>query len=111
MIIRIFIALLALNMVAFVVRAEAADRVHDGMTNTVSAVELYEQQKRAAGNYDESDDNDNIEAFSEIGSRLLTLSLYRSDDNSRRYASQPAQPDHGIALMDEGACLNLKWNF
>jgi hypothetical protein len=109
MIIRIFVALLALNLVAFVVRAEAAEREPDGMSKTVSVVEIYEQQKRAAGDYDSDDDD--LDAVSEIGSRLLTLSLYHSPDSGKRYASQPAQSDHGIALLDEGACLNLKWNF
>jgi basic membrane lipoprotein Med (substrate-binding protein (PBP1-ABC) superfamily) len=109
MIIRIFIALLALNLVAFVVRAEAAERMHDGMSKNMTAVELYEQQKRAAVDYDDEDEN--VEAFSQIGSRLLTLTLFQSKDDVKRYASQPAQADHGIALIDEGACLNLKWNF
>ncbi|HTN33858.1 MAG TPA: hypothetical protein VL091_07630 [Marinobacter sp.] len=108
MIIRIFIALLALNLVAFVVRAEAAEHGYDGMSKTVSVVDLYEQQKRAAGDYDEDDD---IEAFSEIGSRLLSLTFSQSKDHGKRYASQSARADHGIALLDEGACLNLKWNF
>ncbi len=45
-----------------------------------------------------------------MGSRLLTLSLTRSD-TSRRYAYETIRADHGFSLIDEGACLNLKWTF
>lgn len=107
MIIRIFVALLALNLVAFVVRAEAAERVFDDIDGTVTTEDIYELQERMSGDFDE----DSAEAFSELGSRLLTLTLTRSDEGGKRYASEPAQPDHGIALLNEGACLNLKWNF
>ncbi|WP_322002627.1 hypothetical protein [Marinobacter alexandrii] len=107
MIIRIFVALLALNLVAFVVRAEAAERVFDEFGETVTVEDVYELQERMSGDFDDGP----VEAVSEIGSRLLTLTLTRSDDGSKRYASEPAQPDHGIALLNEGACLNLKWNF
>ncbi len=107
MIIRIFVALLALNLVAFVVRAEAAERVFDDLGETYTTEEIYELQERMSGDFE----NGSVEAFSELGSRLLTLTLSRTDDNGKRYASEPAQPDHGIALLNEGACLNLKWNF
>ncbi len=106
MIIRIFVALLALNLVAFVVRAEAAERVFDDLGETYTTEEIYELQERMSGDFE----NGSVEAFSELGSRLLTLTLSRTDDG-KRYASEPAQPDHGIALLNEGACLNLKWNF
>ena len=107
MIIRIFVALLALNLVAFVVRAEAAERPFDDVGETMSAQEIYELQERMSGDFEE----DSSEAFTEIGSRLLSLSLSRSRSGGKHYASEPAQPDHGIALLVEGACLNLKWNF
>ncbi|MCM0611150.1 hypothetical protein KFJ24_01530 [Marinobacter sediminum] len=107
MIIRIFVALLALNMVAFVVRAEAAERVFSGMGDTITTEDLYELQERMSGDFDQ----DSSDAFSAIGSRLLTLTFSRSRKDGKQYASEPAQPDHGIALLNEGACLNLKWNF
>ena len=107
MIIRIFVALLALNLVAFVVRAEAGERVFDEMGENVTTEDVYELQEQMSGDFDE----DSVEAFSELGSRLLTLTLSRSGDEGKRYASEPARPDHGIALLNEGACLNLKWNF
>ncbi|MEQ9545957.1 MAG: hypothetical protein RIK85_08110 [Marinobacter sp.] len=100
MIIRIFVALLALNMVAFVVRAEAEERV--------VAENVYELQERMAGDFERDDSKD---ALAEIGSRLLSLSLYRSESGGKRYASDRARADHGVALLEEGAALNLKWNF
>ncbi|MDX1598864.1 hypothetical protein [uncultured Marinobacter sp.] len=100
MIIRIFVTLLALNMVAFVVRAEAEERV--------VAEDVYELQERMAGDFERDDSED---ALAEIGSRLLSLSLYRSESGKKRYASDRARADHGVALLEEGAALNLKWNF
>ncbi|RBP33837.1 hypothetical protein DET50_101180 [Marinobacter pelagius] len=108
MIIRIFVALLALNLVAFVVRADAAERPFSEDPEPVNTVqELYQIQERIVGNFED----DSSEAITEIGSRLLSLSLTRSRSDDKHYASDPAQADHGIALLNEGACLNLKWNF
>lgn len=107
MIIRIFVALLALNFVAFVVRAEASGRVFDEMENTSTSEEIFQMQERVSGNFEE----DSSEVFTEVGSRLLSLTLTRSKRSGKQYASDPAEADHGIALLPEGACLNLKWNF
>ncbi|GGE68060.1 hypothetical protein GCM10011533_20520 [Streptosporangium jomthongense] len=108
MIIRIFVALLVLNVAAFVVRAEASERAFDNAASETMTVEgIYELQQRMSGDFEEDD----ADAFAEIGSRLLSLSLVRSRNTGKHYASQPAQADHGIALLNEGACLNLKWNF
>ncbi|SFN33918.1 hypothetical protein [Marinobacter pelagius] len=108
MIIRIFVALLVLNLVAFVVRADAAERPFGEEPEPVNTVqEIYQVQERTVGNFEE----DSSEAFTEIGSRLLSLTFTRSRSDGKQYASDPAQADHGIALLNEGACLNLKWNF
>jgi hypothetical protein len=32
-------------------------------------------------------------------------------DTPRRYAYETMRADHGFSLIDEGACLNLKWTF
>ncbi|MDO6441125.1 hypothetical protein [Marinobacter sp. 2_MG-2023] len=106
MIIRIFITLLVLNVAAFVVRAEAAGHGFDELSEIMTTEDVYELQQRMSGDYD-----DDADAVAEIGSRLLSLSLVRSESTGKQYASQPAQADHGIALLNEGACLNLKWNF
>ena len=106
MIIRIFVALFVLNVAAFVVRAEAAGPVFDELSEIMTTEDVYELQQRMSGDFDEEAD-----AFAEIGSRLLSLSLVRAASTGKQYASQRAQPDHGIALLNEGACLNLKWNF
>ncbi|MFL1467288.1 hypothetical protein ACQUWM_06075 [Marinobacter sp. DUT-3] len=105
MIIRIFVTLLALNMIAFVVRAEADERV---IADENVAEDVYELQERMAGDFERDDTED---ALTEIGSRLLSLSLYRSGSSGKRYASDRARADHGVALLEEGAALNLKWNF
>ncbi|MFO7528485.1 MAG: hypothetical protein R6W86_06735 [Marinobacter sp.] len=108
MIIRIFVALLILNLVAFVVRADAAERPFGEDPEPLNAVqEIYQIQERMVGNFED----DTSEAFTEIGSRLLSLTFTRSRSDGRQYASDPAQADHGIALLNEGACLNLRWNF
>ena len=107
MIIRIFVALLALNLVAFVVRAEASERVFEQVESTTTSEQIFEMQERVSGDYEE----DSSEAFTEIGSRLLSLSLTRSKRFGKQYGSDPAKADHGISLLNEGACLNLKWDF
>ncbi|PXX90220.1 hypothetical protein DIT71_11995 [Marinobacter vulgaris] len=104
MIIRIFVALLALNMIAFVVRAEAGERV---FADEMPAEDIYQLQDQMSGDF-ESDD---VDMYANLGSRLLSLGFSGSDTRSRSYASDPARADHGIALLEEGACLNLKWNF
>lgn len=107
MIIRIFVALLALNVAVFVVRAEASEHAFSEPREITTTEDVYELQHRMSGNYEE----DHSEAFTEIGSRLLSLSMVRSASTGKHYASQPAQADHGIGLLNEGASVNLKWNF
>ncbi|WP_417545825.1 hypothetical protein [Marinobacter sp.] len=106
MIIRIFVALLVLNITVFVVRAEASERMFNEPSEIMTTEDIYELQQRMAGDF-----NDEADAYTEIGSRLLSLSLVRTENTGKQYASSPARADHGIALLNEGACLNLKWNF
>ncbi len=49
MIIRIFVALLALNMIAFVVRAEASERV---FADEVPAENVYQLQEEMSGDFE-----------------------------------------------------------
>lgn len=117
MIIRLFLILLALNLAAFAVRAEAAgpmlsepmlsERMMAERDGMMSAEEIYEFQEWMSGEAGE----DRSDALAAIGSRLLSLSFSRPDRSKKGYASDPAQPDHGVALLNEGACLNLRWNF
>lgn len=112
MIIRLFAILLALNFVAFVVRAEAAepvlsDRMMAERDDRVSADEIYQLQEWMSGDYQE----DHTDAVAAIGSRLLSLSFSEHQSSQQTYASDRAQTDHGIALLNEGACLNLRWKF
>jgi hypothetical protein len=104
MIIRIFVGLFALNMLAFVVRAEASERV---FADEVSTQDVYQLQGEMSGDFDRQPSD----MYAAVGSRLLSLSLSGSDARTSSYASESAKPDHGIAVIEDGACLNLKWNF
>jgi len=68
MIIRIFVALLALNMIAFVVRAEASERV---FADEVPAENVYQLQEEMSGDFEREESD----MYATIGSRLLSLSL------------------------------------
>lgn len=105
MIIRIFLVLLALNLVAFVVRAEAAER--PAIAAELYPDELTELQDRMSGDFDATEEED---ALTTLGSRLLSWRFSRKDEG-RYYAYESARPDHGLALIENGACLNLRWNF
>lgn len=107
MVIRIFIALLVLNFAAFVVRAEASEHLFDSSSENMTIDEVYKLQQMSG----DSDNETGPDAISEIGSRLLSLSLVRSSNTGKHYASYPAQADHGVGLLNDGARLNLKWNF
>jgi hypothetical protein len=109
MIIRIFIALLVLNMLAFVVRAEAGERVFADrvFADEVPTQDVYRLQEEMSGDFE----REQSDMYAAVGTRLLSLGLSGSDARVRHYASDPAKPDHGVALLEEGACLNFKWNF
>lgn len=104
MIIRIFVTLLALNMVAFVVRAEAGER--EAFQYDISPDTVYELQEQMSGDFE----RDETDALTEIGSRLLSWSFSHHDDK-KSYASEAIRPDHSVALLERGACLNFKWDF
>ena len=109
MIIRLFIALFILNTLAFVVRAEASERVFD---DSLSVQDVHRLQEEMSGDFDRT--NTEVDIVASLGTRLLSLSLSDSDrgkTGKRSYASQQIQPDHGVALLNEGASLNLKWIF
>lgn len=112
MVIRLFLVLLALNLLAFAVHANAAeplldDRMMAERDGRMSPEEMAELQEWMSG---ESDD-ERTEAVAAIGSRLLSLTLSNDQRRGRSYASDPAEPDHGIGLLNEGASLNLRWKF
>ncbi|HCW91112.1 MAG TPA: hypothetical protein DHU56_13820 [Marinobacter sp.] len=109
MIIRLFLVLLALNLLTLVVRAEAAD-LYGEPEETVRAEDVYElPEQQISGEYDSDQPG---EALTAIGSRLLTLGFMRKRYEGKHYGSDPAYADHGVALLEDGgACLNLRWNF
>lgn len=106
MIIRLFLLLLALNLVAFVVRAEAQER--PAIAAELYPDELTELQDRMSGDFGDTEESD---ALTTLGSRLLSWRFSRRSGDGRQYAYETAQADHGIALIENGACLNLRWNF
>lgn len=105
MIVRLFVALLILNTVAFVVRAEAGER--EVLPREIHSGQPSEIQHRMSGDfvYDSED------ALVDLGSRLLSWRISAASDATRHYASDAAQPDHSVALINEGAALNLRWTF
>ncbi|WP_328187076.1 hypothetical protein [Marinobacter sp. OP 3.4] len=105
MIIRIFVALLILNTVAFVVRAEAGER--ETLPDEVYSGEPAQVQDRMSGDFVYDDED----ALMDLGSRLLSWQLSSQPGSSRRYASDPVRADHSVALIREGAALNLRWKF
>ena len=106
MIIRIFLALLILNTLAFVVRAEAGER--ETLPNEIYLGDPSEMQDRMSGDFTYDDED----ALMDLGSRLLSWRLSNATDrDGRRYAYKSAQADHSIALINEGAALNLRWRF
>ncbi|WP_336367151.1 hypothetical protein [Marinobacter sp. C2H3] len=108
MVFRLFLILLTLNLLAMAFRADAADLDVEGSLEALDTVEqLHQMQRRVSGEFDEDDTS----AAAELGSRLLSLTLFRSHDRSKRYAYESTQADHGIALLENGACLRLRWKF
>lgn len=106
MIIRLFIALLILNTVAFVVRAEAGER--ETLPTELYSGNPSEIQDRMSGDFVYDDED----ALMDLGTRLLSWRLSSSARQpERRWASDSARADHSIALINEGAALNLSWNF
>ncbi|MGM0571744.1 hypothetical protein [Marinobacter sp.] len=106
MILRLFVALLILNTVAFVVRAEAGER--EALPTEIYTGDPSEIQDRMSGDFI----YDNEDALLDLGSRLLSWRLSTSaTTHGRRYASDSARPDHSVALINEGAALNLRWTF
>ena len=116
MILRLFFTLLIINIAIFAAGADAAEQIGNIDRGTVkepvTMADVEQLQAAMAGrNYATIDQTeDNADILAEVGSRLLTLSLTRRD-TSRRYAYETIRADHGLALIDEGACLNLKWTF
>lgn len=66
MIIRIFIALLVLNLVAFVVRAEASGRLSEDVATASTSAQIVEVQERVSGYFGD----DSFEALTDIGARF-----------------------------------------
>lgn len=104
MVVRLFLILLFLNAVAFVAKADANDNLPVELQSDPS---LHNLQEAMSGKFD----RDERDSLTELGSRLLRWRFSDNNDDGKHYASEQMQPNHGIALINEGACLNLKWDF
>ncbi|MGP4843600.1 hypothetical protein ACTXGQ_05660 [Marinobacter sp. 1Y8] len=105
MVVRIFLILLALNSIAFVVRADAAEHIEIRSTEDTS--DLYTLQNAMSGDFEQ----DTADTLADVGSRLLRWQLTEDPGDKKRYAYETVRADHGVALIEDGACLNLKWDF
>ncbi|SFR74708.1 hypothetical protein SAMN05216203_2722 [Marinobacter daqiaonensis] len=106
MIIRLFIALLVLNTLAFVVRAEAGER--EALPNQIYQGSSAEIQDRMSGDFV----YDGQDALMDLGSMFLSWRLSGEPGRSgRHYASESVHAEHSIALINDGAALNLQWKF
>lgn len=105
MVIRIFLILLALNSIAFVVRADAAEHIEIRTSEETS--DLYTLQNAMSGDFEQ----DTADTLADVGSRLLRWQLSSNPEDKKHYASETVRADHGVALIEDGACLNLKWDF
>jgi hypothetical protein len=116
MILRLFFTLLIINIAIFAASVDASEQIGSSDRSTVkesvTMADVKQLQAVMAGrSYATIDQTEgSADILAEVGSRLLTLSLTRRD-TSRRYAYETIRADHGFSLIDEGACLNLKWTF
>lgn len=104
MILRIFLILLAVNTLAFVARADASEA-----TDTDNEIRMMTE----AGFYDNVHEPDeDIFELADLGARFLKWRFTRyNEDEHRRFASKRVSSDHGFAVVEDGAALNLKWRF
>lgn len=105
MILRLFLIMLLVNTAAFAVKAKAEEPTALQQPEQTSVETL---QSAMAGDFSPASRDD---ALTEIGSRLLSWQFSEPVDDGHRYASDAMEPRHGVALIEEGACLNLKWQF
>ena len=105
MVLRIFIILLAVNTLAFVARADAAE------SDSRQVVEV--RMMMEPGGFENIDaDNDAVSELADLGARFLKWRFSdRDDTDGERYASERVFSDHGVAVVDDGAALNLTWRF
>jgi hypothetical protein len=105
MVLRIFLILLAVNTVAFVARAHASEGTGSG------ADEI--RMMMAAGQGDSLDEpEDDISELADLGARLLKWRFTSKEERDLdRYASERVFSDHGVAVVEDGAAVNLTWRF
>lgn len=103
MVLRLFFILLAVNTVAFVAHAEASEQ-----QERVERPDLWAIVEAGPANA-EDELEDELGELADLGARFLKWQFTR--EQGPRYASERVFSDHGIAMVDDGAALNLKWRF
>lgn len=105
MVLRIFLILLVVNTVAFVARADASEST----AGDSNEIRMMMEAGHAAG---ANDAEDNISELADLGARFLKWRFTSAEERNRdRYASERVFSDHGVAVVEDGAALNLTWRF
>lgn len=104
MVLRLFFILLAVNAIAFVARADASEQQESFEKPDLWAI----VEAGPARADDELEDE--LGELADLGARFLKWQFTRDSDQAR-YASDRVFSDHGVAMVDDGAALNLKWRF
>lgn len=105
MVLRLFLILLALNTVAFVAHADAAQ---PGEAGTDGIRIMMEAGQR--GPIDETEED--LSELADLGARFLKWRFTSKEEREAyRYASERIFADHEVAVVEDGAALNLTWRF
>jgi len=109
MIVRIFTALLLLNLLVGWSYARAEVQALDSQPVLENRLELMERYGANLSN-DDANEKNRRETLSEISSRFLRWQL-TAEPEGQRYASEGLSQNHAIRFFGEGATLNLGWEF
>lgn len=102
---RLLSILLAFHTVAFVAHAGAAEHGEGGTDGIKMMMEAGQR-----GPIDETEET--LSELADLGARLLKWRFTSKEEReAERYASERVVADHGIAVVEDGAALNLTWRF
>ena len=105
MVIKLFLALLFLNVAVFCAKAYASD-APSTMDSKCPAQQISQANREAmTGQRGETTD----EELTTLGMRLLQWHF--DSKRSHRYAYENIREDHSISVLRDGAAINLQWRF
>ena len=105
MVIKVFLALLLLNLAVFWAKAYAGEPVAKSQWDSPAVEMIRENRAVTTGRISVTPD----EALTALGMRLLKWHF--SAQHTHRYAYENIREDHSISLLQDGAALNLEWRF